>query len=142
MKQYYIASHHEKKTSPKPFFLRKKRIFGLFSAFSAKCKNGRFSVIPAGTISVIKMYHFFGDLDGPNNFRKRRSKIRGTYIEVSASPTPKNGQISKIFACLDFVFHFTLFEARFGILLDKLRGGVKGPFVGPKILFFIVHPWA
>ena len=37
--------------------------------FSAKRKNGRFSVIPAGTGSVVNVDHFFGDPDGPNKFR-------------------------------------------------------------------------
>ena len=37
--------------------------------FSAKRKNGRFSVNPAGTGSVVIVGHFFGEPDGPNKFR-------------------------------------------------------------------------
>ena len=37
--------------------------------FSAKRKNGRFSVNPAGTGPVVIVGNFFGDPDGPNKFR-------------------------------------------------------------------------
>ena len=50
------------------FFLPEKTEFRPVFRFSAKRKNGRFSVIPAGTISVIKIGHFFGDPDGPNKY--------------------------------------------------------------------------
>ena len=37
--------------------------------FSAKRKNGRFSVIPAGTGSVVNVGYFLGGPDGPTKFR-------------------------------------------------------------------------
>ena len=37
--------------------------------FSAKRKNGRFSVIPAGTGSVVIVGYFLGGPDGPTKFR-------------------------------------------------------------------------
>ena len=43
-------------------FLAKKR-------FSAKHKDGRLSVIPSGTRSVVMMGHCFDGLDGPTKFR-------------------------------------------------------------------------
>ena len=50
------------------FFLGKIDFRPVFH-FSAKRKSGRFSVIPAGTGSVVSVGHFFGDPDGPNKFR-------------------------------------------------------------------------
>ena len=41
-------------------FLEKKTIFWAKIRFSAKRKNGRFSVLPAGTGSVVNVGHFFG----------------------------------------------------------------------------------
>ena len=37
--------------------------------FLAKRKNGRFSVIPAGTRSVVNVGHFFSGPDGPTKLR-------------------------------------------------------------------------
>ena len=48
-----------------------KCIFGQKKHFSAEHKNGRFSVIPARTRSVVILGHFF---DG-----QKRSKIKGTH---------------------------------------------------------------
>ena len=47
--------------------------------FSAKPKNGYFSVIPAQTESVVILGHFFDGPDSPTKFHWKRSKIRGTY---------------------------------------------------------------
>ena len=46
---------------------------------SAECKNGRFSVIPARTGSVVILGHFFDGPDGSTKFCWRRSKIKGIY---------------------------------------------------------------
>ena len=47
--------------------------FGCFffvkNGFSAKHKNGPFSVIPVRTRSVVNVGHFFGGPDGPIKFR-------------------------------------------------------------------------
>ena len=51
------------------FFFWKNTYFRPVFHFSAKRKNGRFSVNPAGTGSVVIVGHFFGDPDGPNKFR-------------------------------------------------------------------------
>ena len=50
-------------------FFWKKTDFRPVFRFSAKRKNGRFSVNPAGTGSVVIVGHFFGEPDGPNKFR-------------------------------------------------------------------------
>ena len=57
-------------------FCGKKRIFGPLSAFR---QNGRFSVIPARTRSVVNVDHFFIDPDDPTKFCWPWSKIKGTY---------------------------------------------------------------
>ena len=49
--------------------VEKKADFRTVFRFSANRKNGRFSVNPAGTGSVVIVGHFFGDPDGPNKFR-------------------------------------------------------------------------
>ena len=67
--------------------------------FSAKRKNGRFSVIPVGTGSVGPPYHFFGAPGIPAKFRRPRTKIRGTseskvgIVKKGKNPArrPKNG---------------------------------------------------
>ena len=46
--------------------------------FSAKRKDGRLSVFPSGTRSVVMMGHCFDGLDGPTKFHWPRSKIKGT----------------------------------------------------------------
>ena len=43
--------------------------------FTAKRKNGRFSIIPAGTRSIVIVGHFFDGPDGPTKFRWRQSKV-------------------------------------------------------------------
>ena len=50
-------------------FFWKKTDFRPVFRFSAKRKNGRFSVNPAGTGSVVIVGHFFGEPVGPNKFR-------------------------------------------------------------------------
>ena len=50
------------------FFWRKTDFRPVFR-FLAKRKSGHFSVIPAGTGSVVNVGHFFGDPDDPNKFR-------------------------------------------------------------------------
>ena len=50
-------------------FFGKKTDFRPVFRFSAKRKNGRFSVIPAGTGSVVNVGYFLGGLDGPTKFR-------------------------------------------------------------------------
>ena len=50
-------------------FFWKKTDFRPVFRFSAKRKNGRFSVNPAGTGSVVIVGNFFGEPDGPNKFR-------------------------------------------------------------------------
>ena len=50
-------------------FFWKKTDFRPVFRFSAKRKNGRFSVNPAGTGSVVIVGHFFAEPDGPNKFR-------------------------------------------------------------------------
>ena len=75
MKQYYIASHHEKKNIAQAIFFEKKRIFGPFSAFSAKRKNGRFSVIPAWTGSVVIVGNFLVTRMVPTIFVKDGPKL-------------------------------------------------------------------
>ena len=47
--------------------------------FSAKRKNGGFSVILAQTGSVVIVGHFFDGPDSSTKFRWRRSKIKDTY---------------------------------------------------------------
>ena len=48
--------------------------------FSAKRKSGRFSVVLAGTRSVVIVGHFFDGPNGSTKFRWRRSKIKGTIL--------------------------------------------------------------
>ena len=50
-------------------FFGKQQIFGPFSTFLAKRKNGRFSVIPARTGSVVLLGHFFDGPDDSPEFR-------------------------------------------------------------------------
>ena len=52
--------------------------------FSVKRKNGRFSVILAGTKSVVIVGNFFDGPDGPTKFRWQLSKIKGTYTSEVA----------------------------------------------------------
>ena len=40
----------------------------LLSKNGTNSKNGRFSIIPIGTASIVSVGHFFTDLDGPNKF--------------------------------------------------------------------------
>ena len=47
--------------------------------FSAKFKNSCSSVIPAMTVSIVNMGHFFGGPDGPTKFCWPQSKIKDTY---------------------------------------------------------------
>ena len=72
------------------FFFWQKTDFRPVFPFLAKRKSGHFSVIPAGTGSVVNVGHFFGDPDGPNKFRWSRTKIKGT--SLTNPPTPKKGQ--------------------------------------------------
>ena len=71
-------------------FFWKKMDFRPKNCFSAKRKNSRFSVIPAVTVSVVNMSHFFGGPDGPIKFCWPWSKIKGTYNTDWA--LAKNGQ--------------------------------------------------
>ena len=50
------------------FFLQKTDFLPIFR-FLAKRKNGRFSVSPAGTRSVVNVGHFFSGPDGPTKLR-------------------------------------------------------------------------
>ena len=47
--------------------------------FSAERKNGGFSAIPARTGPVVILGHFFDGQDSSIKFRRKRSKIKGTY---------------------------------------------------------------
>ena len=58
--------------------------------FSAKHKNGRFSVIPARTGSVVILGHFAYGPDGSTKFRWNQSKIKGT--QTSKVTQAQNGQ--------------------------------------------------
>ena len=74
----------------KCFFCWKKRTFCQKERLLAKSKNSHFSVIPAGTRSVVIVGHFFYGPDGPTKFGSRRFKIKGTYnSEVGIA---RNGQ--------------------------------------------------
>ena len=58
--------------------------------FSAERKNGRFSVRPGQTGSVVILGHFFDGLESSTKFRQKWSKIKGTYYsEVTQA---RNGQ--------------------------------------------------
>ena len=48
--------------------------------FSAKRKNGRFSVIRTRTARTLIIGHFFGYTDDPTKFRPIRTKIKGTSL--------------------------------------------------------------
>ena len=61
------------------FFGEKKNGFLPVVCFSAKRKNGLFSVIPAGTWSVVNVGHFLGGPDGPTKFRCSRTKIKSNF---------------------------------------------------------------
>ena len=52
--------------------MEKRRFLPFFCVMLSKdgknSKNGRFSIIPVGTASIVNVGHFFADLDGPNKF--------------------------------------------------------------------------
>ena len=61
------------------FFSKKKWIFGPFLHFLAKLKNSAFSIIPAGTRSIVNMGYFFGGQEGPTKSCWPWSKIKGSF---------------------------------------------------------------
>ena len=89
--------------------------------FSAERKNGRFSVIPARTESVVILGHIFDGTDGFTKFRWKRSKFKGTYTSVGmARNSQKQGWAPKN----DPLFGNETF----------LGGGPNGKVLAPDIL--------
>ena len=72
------------------FFFWKNTEFWPKKYFSAKQKNGRFSVIPAGTKSVVIVGQFLMALTVPPSFVDDGPKLRGTYN--SEVTQVRNGQ--------------------------------------------------
>ena len=83
-KRPLLSPNHVPATTGKS--CQKTKIAFSFCRFSAKRKNGRFSVIRTRTARILIIVHFFGYPDDPTKFRPIRTKIKGTSLHGKEWP--------------------------------------------------------